>query len=110
MSRIITPALLGFALAVTPFAAHAEEKAPLTDQLERFEREADELSAQALETIEDFVKLLEPMFESLALFIDDLPSYHAPETLPNGDIIIRRKREGDTLTDPNAPSDGATET
>lgn len=110
MFRILTPALLGLTLAVAPVAGHADENAPLADQLEKFEREADELSEQALKTVEDFIKLLEPMLDRLSFFIDDLPSYHAPETLPNGDIIIRRKREGEKLPTPGTATDGATDT
>ena len=33
----------------------------------------------------------EPMLRDLMAKVDDLTNYHAPEVLPNGDIIIRRK-------------------
>jgi hypothetical protein len=33
----------------------------------------------------------EPMLRDLMAKMDDLTNYHAPEVLPNGDIIIRRK-------------------
>lgn len=34
---------------------------------------------------------MEPMMRALSGMIGDIKNYHAPEVLPNGDIIIRRK-------------------
>lgn len=34
---------------------------------------------------------IEPALRDLEGALDDLTAYHAPEVLPNGDIIIRRK-------------------
>jgi hypothetical protein len=34
---------------------------------------------------------IEPTLRDFGSAIDDLSAYHAPEVLPNGDIIIRRK-------------------
>ncbi len=34
---------------------------------------------------------MEPVLRDLANMIGDIRNYHAPEMLPNGDIIIRRK-------------------
>ena len=34
---------------------------------------------------------MEPAVNGLEGFLEDLNGYHAPEVLPNGDIIIRRK-------------------
>ena len=39
------------------------------------------------------LKEWEPALRDLATRVGDLSRYHAPEMLPNGDIIIRRKRE-----------------
>lgn len=33
----------------------------------------------------------EPMLRDLMAMMDELTQYHAPEMLPNGDILIRRK-------------------
>jgi hypothetical protein len=44
--------------------------------------------------MQDMAKALqeaEPMLRDLMAQMDDLTNYHAPEMLPNGDIIIRRK-------------------
>jgi hypothetical protein len=43
------------------------------------------------EGLEGFVTEAEPMLRQLARIMGDVRSYHAPEILPNGDIIIRRK-------------------
>jgi hypothetical protein len=43
------------------------------------------------EAITDFSELIAPMLDTLGAMIGDLPEYEAPEILPNGDIIIRRK-------------------
>ncbi len=37
-----------------------------------------------------------PAMRDLAGRLGDLSAYHAPEVLPNGDILIRRKRPGET--------------
>ncbi len=41
--------------------------------------------------IREFAREMGPAFSELLARIDDLSNYHAPEMLPNGDIIIRRK-------------------
>ncbi len=87
---------LAIILAISvPFSANAEERVPPTPQerLEELERKADELSETARATIEEFVNLIGPMLTRLSRLIDDLPVYETPEVLPNGDIIMRRKRD-----------------
>jgi len=78
------------------------------DALEELERKADELSETARRTVEEFIALIGPVFMRFSNLIEDLPAYQAPEILPNGDIIIRRK------PDSPAPADktegGLTET
>ncbi len=43
------------------------------------------------EGMEEFAGAVEPMLRDLSRMMGDLSNYHAPEMLPNGDIIIRRK-------------------
>jgi hypothetical protein len=43
------------------------------------------------EGMEEFAGAVEPMLRDLARMMGDISNYHAPEMLPNGDIIIRRK-------------------
>lgn len=38
-----------------------------------------------------FLDQIEPALRDLAAKMGDMSNYHAPEILPNGDIIIRRK-------------------
>lgn len=45
----------------------------------------------ALGEMAEAMKELEPMARELARMIGDVRNYDAPEQLPNGDIIIRRK-------------------
>jgi hypothetical protein len=42
----------------------------------------------------------EPMIRDLIGMMDDLTNYHAPEVMPNGDIIIRRKTPAEIAADP----------
>lgn len=69
-----------------PFVEEVEEPfdEPLLDE--------DVLEEEARRAIERFLDLLGPMIERFGVMLDDLPAYHAPEILPNGDILIRRKR------------------
>ncbi len=45
------------------------------------------------------LKEMEPQLRALGAMIGDLRNYHAPERLPNGDIIIRRKTPAEILTE-----------
>ncbi len=42
---------------------------------------------------------MEPQLRALGNMIGDIRNYHAPEKLPNGDIIIRRKTPAEILTE-----------
>jgi hypothetical protein len=49
---------------------------------------------------------MEPMLRDLAAMIGDIKNYHAPEVLPNGDIIIRRKSPAElAMPDPGEEID-----
>lgn len=49
------------------------------------------------EGMQEFAQNVEPMMRELSQLMGDLSNYHAPEVLPNGDIIIRRKQPGEVL-------------
>ena len=113
------PRTLAFALTLvilaTPLSppAEAEPARPVPVEtpgglLDELERQADELSETARRTIEEFVNLIGPMLIRLSRLVDGLPAYEAPEVLPNGDIIIRRKRE--PVPPREKGEDGLTET
>jgi len=46
---------------------------------------------RALEALEPALREMEPALRKLIALMDDVTNFHAPEILPNGDIIIRRK-------------------
>lgn len=65
------------------------------------EEELRELGDMAERMLRRFGERMEPMAERLRALVDDLDAYEAPEMLPNGDIIIRRKPDAP----PPEPSD-----
>jgi hypothetical protein len=75
------------ALALPALADDAEPTPPPTVQ-ERFEALLDQLMDR-----------LEPSFDALGEMMGDLRGWHAPEFLPNGDIIIRRRTQPPTPED-----------
>lgn len=46
------------------------------------------------------LRRMEPMMRDLGAMMGELDNYHAPEMLPNGDIIIRRKSPGEIVAEP----------
>lgn len=89
--------MMGFAAVPTPTAAQ-----PLEAQADESPeippgRPLDEefLSQEAREAVAEFLALVEPILRQFENLVADLPQYEAPEILPNGDILIRRKRSSD---------------
>ena len=62
----------------------AEEMEPAIEEMGR-----------ALSGIEPALREMEPALRELMVLLGDLKYYKAPEKLPNGDIIIRRKSEAE---------------
>ena len=77
------------------FEGLRQEMAPAMDNLQ-------ELMEQAGPSMLNFMTEMGPAFTELLDEVQDWSVYSAPEILPNGDIIIRRKPE----TDPESPADG----
>ncbi|GKY88333.1 AAA+ family ATPase [Sinisalibacter aestuarii] len=81
--------LLAGGLALAPAIALAQDETP----------PANPDIAQGAEQLSEGLKLLlrglmaegEEGWQNLTDWLDDLSAYDAPERLPNGDIIIRRK-------------------
>ena len=67
-----------------------------------FEKFLEQFSEESRTFLQKWMTEMTPMLESLREKIDDLSNYEAPEVMPNGDIIIRRK--------PDAPDRPAPET
>ncbi len=95
MNRLTT--LTAAALIAFSPAARAEEH-----DWSEFEKLLEQFSEDSQAFLQDWLTQLTPMLESLREKVDDLSNYEAPEVLPNGDIIIRRK--------PDAPDRPAPET
>lgn len=72
--RLVRPALL---LALLALPAQAQEGRGLTDRMGRL--------------FTDLLSEIDPWMADLADKLGDLTGWHAPEVLPNGDILIRRR-------------------
>ncbi len=59
----------------------------------------------AMRDLESALRELQPALLELLRLVDDFTNYHPPEILPNGDIIIRRKRPDEMA----APGEGEIE-
>lgn len=79
--------LLAAALSVAPLAA--EEPAPPTGEGMSDGMALMQEGAQLL--LRGLMGELAPLMQDLQGMIDDMALYHAPEVLPNGDILIRRR-------------------
>ncbi len=58
---------------------------------------------KALDQVEPSLRALEPKLRELMALVGDLQNYHAPEKLPNGDILMRRKTEQEIMLDKLKP-------
>ena len=72
---------------------------------EALRKNLEELSEGTKQFFESWVDDLGPLLNSLRDKVDDLSEYEAPEVLPNGDIIIRRKPNTKTPVEPKEPID-----
>ncbi|MEM1077496.1 MAG: AAA+ family ATPase [Pseudomonadota bacterium] len=100
---IRTTALL-LALCAAPLTAQAQETPPLSDLDERFDFFAD----GAREFLDNLESELSPLLKDLGAQLDGLSRYEAPEILPNGDILIRRKPDPE-VTPPAPRPEGKSE-
>lgn len=62
-----------------------QEMEPAIDEL-------NDLTAEMEPALRALVDEMGPAFMELLDKVDDITMYHAPEVLPNGDIILRRKQ------------------
>ena len=92
-----TALLITLSLCTTPLAAQ-DAPAPSAEP-EIFEG-LDDLADGMRKLFEGFQTDVAPLMENLAERLKGIGEYHPPEVLPNGDIIIRRKR----AEDPPAPT------
>ncbi|MEM9972867.1 MAG: hypothetical protein AAF771_01705 [Pseudomonadota bacterium] len=89
--KLVLAGVLAAGLAVTPAAAEEGEM-----------REGLDLLGEGTRLLlEGLMAEMEPALKGFADTLRGIEGYHAPEVLPNGDIIIRRKRDGEAT--PEAP-------
>lgn len=67
----------------------------------------DDLADGMRRLFEGFQSDVAPLMEDLADRLKGLGDYHPPEVLPNGDIIIRRKRAEDAAPKAEPDAEGA---
>ncbi|WP_306432332.1 hypothetical protein [Tropicibacter sp. Alg240-R139] len=67
-----------------------------------------EMTEQFGPSMMSFLEEMGPALADLVGEVQDWSAYHAPEILPNGDIIIRKKQPEEQVPDPVEP-DGAPE-
>ena len=89
---------LAACLALSPVTAGTDDKGEMGDGLNLMEEGAKILlrglmteMKPALKDLQGLAEEMAPALAELQGMIGDFTHYHAPEVLPNGDIIIRRK-------------------
>ncbi|QOL81462.1 DUF2059 domain-containing protein [Pseudooceanicola spongiae] len=100
MKRILIALALSVPLAL-PLSAMAEETTPPTSKMQDglrqfFEGLSDgvgDLTDKTGPALQNFLQQMGPAFEDILGEIKDFSKYEAPQVLPNGDILIRRKDE-----------------
>ena len=109
MTRIAAAALA--ALIATAPLARANEEPPgeMSEGIDLLEEGARMFMRGLMNEMEPALRELaegmEPAMRELLSIVDDFDAYHLPERLPNGDIIIRRKRPDDAPgTGPDDPA------
>jgi len=99
---------LAACLALSPAIAENDDKAEMGEGLNLMEEGAKILlrglmteMKPAMKDLRGFAEEMAPALAELQGLIGDFTHYHAPEVMPNGDIIIRRKTplEVDPLED-----------
>lgn len=111
MKRFVLAFSLLFA---TPLAAEVSPGVPPDDGFSLMERGAQMLLRQFLREVgpkvgevqdglEEALAALEPALRELLEMVGDFRHYEAPERLPNGDILLRRKPDAPPLTAPLKP-------
>ena len=106
MKQILLPALIALSLT-SPVKAESQMDEGLSlidrgarlffrgllDEMEPALKDLDEMSGEMAAAIDALMSEMGPALVELYEKIDDFKNYEAPEVLPNGDIIIRRKDE-----------------
>ncbi len=98
MIRILTPAALCLALLSAPATAQEAPEEPgflerglgaIMGQL--WGGEDPDATSPLAQDLAGALRQMGPVLQDLAAQVDDIRNYQAPERLPNGDILIRRR-------------------
>jgi len=109
MKQIVLPTAFALALAIPAQADETsndhgfslmEEGARLlfkglVEEMEPALREMEGLSEQLEPALRGFLENMGPQLGDFLGQVEDFSQFHAPEILPNGDIIMRRKKPTD---------------
>lgn len=87
-NALITISLL-LATSTSVYAEDAETEGGLS-LLDLF-TEMENMAEDVMPLMQGWMERLQPQLEALGNTIEDWSMYEAPEVLPNGDIIIRKK-------------------
>ena len=97
----LVPAIVLSAVLAVPAVAQ-DDSPPLSEELQEG---IDIIERGTRLLLESLIEDLGPAWAELRHMLNELNSYHPPEILPNGDIIIRRK----VPLAPPEPDDSETE-
>ncbi len=78
----------------------------LMEEMEPALRELDRLGEEIEPAIRSFAEEMGPALRDLMTTVEDWSAYEAPEILPNGDILMRRKQDAPPLEDLRSPEEG----
>ena len=124
MKQHLIPLILGCLVAVTPATAEDSESGSslmergaelfwegLRKEMAPSLEELEGLMATIGPSMQSFLTEMGPALAEIADKVEDWSRYEAPEILPNGDIIIRRKPEvpAEPKRDDEIGEDGATD-
>ncbi len=94
---------LALTLPLTPLHAQEAGDPDVEEGFSLLERGAAillrEMMSEMEPALDDMARALteaKPMLDDLIAMMGEVQNYHAPEMLPNGDIIIRRKLPGES--------------
>lgn len=124
MKQVLIPAFVAVSLTACPLAAQDQEGENGSSLMERgaelFWKGLREEMAPSLQELEGLMSKIGPSMQSflaemgpalaeIADKVEDWSRYEAPEILPNGDIIIRRKPDLPEAETANEAEGGATD-
>ena len=78
---------------------------PFAPGCERLPRLLDDLAERMAPMLDEFAGRIDPFLSELRGLLGDLSGWEAPEVLPNGDILIRRRPRSPAEPLPEPPRD-----